>query len=973
VSVPAFATHDSDRDHARTGISGPAFVGRERELATLRQALTWPSTIALVEGEAGVGKSRLVHELLATTPGPERTPVAVCPPYLESLTLGPIVDALRQATDDVRGLNLSPLAGALRPVFPEWADELPPSPEPLEDAAAARHRLFRAFAELLDRLRVGLLVVEDVHWADDVTLEFLLFLASRLPKAPSLLITYRPDEVLAGSPLLRLSSRLPAGTTQVRLPLDGLDVEATARLVSSMLEGRPLSAAFASFLHQHTDGIPLAVEEVVRLMHERADLARQDGEWVRRRLDNIHVPPTIRDAVLERAGRLPPDGQEVLRASAVLADATDEATLTAVSGLPADRVRAGLAAALETRLLQENERGELGFRHLLNRRAIYEAIPAPQRRAMHGRAGRAMENKTPVPLTRLVRHFREAGETDLWCRYAEQAVDLALASGNEVSACTLLHDLVVQADLPPATVVRLVEKIPYATLTGLDRFRGLVTSLRSVLDSGTLRPAEEGEIRFVLGRMLSMMEDHESGRVELERSIPLLGHKPLMAARAMLTLGWPRGTATAEQHQEWLRRANELTPLMPPADRLRAIVDRTSALLLLGDEAGWTEAARIPEAESGLVHERWEIIRGLVNVADAAVLWGRYRDAERRLAFALRFVAHHHYVRPREFILATQARLNYHTGAWTGLAERAESLAASEHLLPVSRLEPVLVVGLLRAAGGAGQEAEERLRTVLERSTAYNALERIAEPAAALARLLLADGRVSDALAVSEEVIGVVAHKQIWLWATELGPVRVEALVTAGRLDDAAQLVAAFDRGLRGRNIPAAAAGLATCRALLLSGQGDPAAAAGFARAAEAWDRLPRPYAALLSRERQATCLVSAGRTESGLALLSEVFAGLADLGARGDALRVMRALREHGVEVKRPWWGGRRGYGDDLSPRELDVARLVADGRTNREIAEKLFLSPKTVAAHLNSAMRKLNVPSRTALAVRLMEADKE
>jgi AAA ATPase domain len=146
--VPAFATANDDRRNPGAGISGPAFVGRERELATLRQALSRPATIALVEGEAGVGKSRLVRELLASAAlGRPRTAVAVCPPYLESLTLGPVVDALRLATDDVRGLRLSPLAGSLRPVFPEWVDELPPSPEPMADAAAARHRLFQAFAE----------------------------------------------------------------------------------------------------------------------------------------------------------------------------------------------------------------------------------------------------------------------------------------------------------------------------------------------------------------------------------------------------------------------------------------------------------------------------------------------------------------------------------------------------------------------------------------------------------------------------------------------------------------------------------------------------------------------------------------------------------------------------------------------------------------------------------------------------------
>ncbi|MFB9831453.1 response regulator transcription factor, partial [Actinoallomurus acaciae] len=89
----------------------------------------------------------------------------------------------------------------------------------------------------------------------------------------------------------------------------------------------------------------------------------------------------------------------------------------------------------------------------------------------------------------------------------------------------------------------------------------------------------------------------------------------------------------------------------------------------------------------------------------------------------------------------------------------------------------------------------------------------------------------------------------------------------------------------------------------------------------------------------------------------------------RGDAARVMRTLRGHGVEVRPAARWSRRGYGDRLSPREVDVARLVVAGRTNREIAEVLFVSPKTVARHMDSAMRKLGVASRTALAVKVLE----
>ena len=287
-------------------IRAPGFIGRDRELAALAHALTGGSAVVLVEGEAGIGKTRLIQEFLDGATGQQdRALVACCPPLRTPLTLGPLVDAARQATESVAGLGLTDLAGALRPLFPEWARDLPPAPEPAGDATAARHRVFRALAELLDRLGVTVLVVEDAHWADETTVEFLLFLVSRRPRPLSLVVTFRPEDVPEGSLLSRLS-RHAAGTSGLRLTLRSLDVAETAGLVSSMLDGEPVSETFAELLHAHTDGLPLALEESVRLLHERADLRLFEGEWMRHHLDQITVPPTVRDAVLERTGRMAP-------------------------------------------------------------------------------------------------------------------------------------------------------------------------------------------------------------------------------------------------------------------------------------------------------------------------------------------------------------------------------------------------------------------------------------------------------------------------------------------------------------------------------------------------------------------------------------------------------------------------------------------------------------------------------------------
>lgn len=296
----------------RPDLAVPGMVGRDRDLSLLDQALSGRPGLVVVAGEAGIGKTRLVLELLRRRG--ETALVAVCPPFREPYTLGPVVDAVRRLAECVAGLPLTGLAGALRPVFPEWVDQLPPAPEPLADAAAARHRLLRALIELIDVLDVGLLVLEDAHWADETTLELLLFLRARWERGPRLILTYRPEDVRPESLLRRLLAQ--AGVT--RLEPRPLDTAATAQLVSSMLGGEPVSEEFAELLRGHTDGLPLAIEESVRLLYDRADLVREDGAWLRRDVAELDVPPSIREAVLERTSRLGRAAGAVLAALAVL-------------------------------------------------------------------------------------------------------------------------------------------------------------------------------------------------------------------------------------------------------------------------------------------------------------------------------------------------------------------------------------------------------------------------------------------------------------------------------------------------------------------------------------------------------------------------------------------------------------------------------------------------------------------------------
>jgi DNA-binding CsgD family transcriptional regulator/tetratricopeptide (TPR) repeat protein len=948
----------------------PRFVGRQPQLAALAQALGDPPAVVLIDGEAGIGKSRLLAEYLTSEANLGRVLVARCPPFGQPQTLGPVTDVLSQVGREVPGIRLSALAGALRPLFPEWAGSLPPALPPAEDAGAARNRLFRALAELLAQLGVEALAVEDAHWADEVTLEFLLFLASREPQPLSLVVTWRPEELPGGSPLRRLSRQTAGVGSGSRISLGPLDVPAVAELTSSMLAGEQVSDQLADFLHHHTEGVPLAVEELVRLMADRADLVRSRGHWVRLPITEIAVPATITDAVVERVTRLSPQGQDVLHAAAVFAEPTAEGPLAAAAAMTADQVRDGVSEAIGRGLLSQDPRGLVSFRHVLVCRAVYETVPAPRRRALHSRAGAALENESPAPAARLARHFREAGETSRWHHYAERAADLALATSDDATAGAILQDLLADPDLPVSSIPRLAKKLPldYSALPAPPH--DMVAVLRSILDTRPMSASQKGEVRYQLGRLLSLMDEIEVGLREVEQAIPYLSHVPGDAAHAMMLLGWPRATArTARVHRQWLRRAAKVMAApMAPADRTRLLIDRSSALLGLGENEGWAEAARIP-SDTTSPQERREVTRGHINLAHLSIRWGRYRQAREHLELAFSLAERYEYLRLHQLALSTCAHLDWFTGDWAGLADRASSLT-SDDSAHAARLEGTLVCGLLHAAAGARQQAEQSLHWVLTESQGRGLLDELTDAAAALARLALAAGRADDALQATAKAIDIVAYKQVWIWATDLAPARVDALVAAGRAGEAAALAGMFARGLTGRDAAAPKAGLAHCRAVMASARGEHArAAALFGRAAAAWQALPRPYDALLARERQAGCLLAAGRPDAGLAMLSEVMGELSRLGASADADRLARTLREQGVDVRRAR-KGRPSYGGKLSPRELEVVRLVAAGQTNQQIAETLFLSPKTVASHVDSARRKLSAPSRTALAVSALAA---
>ncbi|GAA1730638.1 LuxR family transcriptional regulator [Isoptericola hypogeus] len=954
----------------------PEFVGRARELAQVAWALDGGRAHVTLEGEAGIGKSRLVQEALAVSP--RHVLWMTCPPLAEPFPLGPVIDGLRRSVDDVAGLGLSVVAGALRPLLPEWAHALPPAPEPLRSAGANRHRVLRALVELLDATGVDTIVVEDAHWADAATLDLLLTLASAPGPGPSLVLTYRDGEVPQGSPLRRVTARAPAGARVCRLTLGPLSVAETGQLVGSMFGGADVSPQFASFLDERTDGVPLAVEEMARLLADRRHIVRSQDLLAAGR-DELEVPPTVRDSVLERVDRLGSAARRVLEAAAVLAAPSTETELAEVAGISPAAARPGLATALAVGLVREAGPGRYDYRHVLDAQAVAGSVPASTWRHLHARASRVVERTAPDAVERLSRHSREAGETERWCRFAEAGADVALQAGADRGAVVQLLRVLTQAEHPPERLCRLAGKLGAASFFSVsslgDLMDDVVVALRGVVDDPRISPSERGPVRVWLARNLWQAGRQQEAFGAFAAAMPDLDDDPDLALTVAANLAmpvvpeWP-----AERHLAWLDRGRALAAEARDAQSVAFRGARASALLLLGHEEGWALVADLESAAATLEPSerpvRHALAAGMLNVAGAALVWGRYDDARRMLDVVAELEAPPQ--RLIDGITTCRAYLAWFTGRWSGLEDTVRQVAESETSWPRELLAARQLRGLLRLASGHRVAAVKDLDAVTGQYVRLGIVEPLAiPPVVALGRIALADGDAPAALRTTSPWVEAISRKGIGMWLGDLAPVHVEALLAVGRHDEAARVVEQLAAGVEGRRAPGPAAALAACRGLLADADGEhDRAAERHGSAAAAWAGVQRRYDAELARERSAHSLMRAGRRDDGLAVLTDVETRLRELGAAWDTDRVARDLRGLGVDVVRTWRRGRKGYGNRLSPREVDALGLVARGMTNREVAEVLFLSPRTVARHLGSAMRKLDVTSRTAAAMAAREA---
>ncbi|MCK2243995.1 MULTISPECIES: AAA family ATPase [unclassified Crossiella] len=937
--------------------SSPVLVGRHRELGILAEAVARPPALVLVEGEAGIGKTRLLRELLTGI----GTPVLLghCQPLREPFPYGPVLEALGGLGNRV-GPGLNPVTGALRPLLPEIAHRLPAQPEPLGDPAGERHRLFRAVRELLVAAGPALLVVEDLHWGDDGSRDLLRFLVASPPPELALVVTYRREDL--GGALLGSAFRPAHGVSAAMLRLAPLDVAGVHEMSRAIL-GTPLPAAgFAARLHERTAGIPFVVEEALHALRDHAGEVRT--ATARRLLDHLRVPVLLREATTERLAALDPLAARIVRAAAVLGVPAEEDLLATVAGMTTGEVGAALVQALAGVVLHELPGRRYGFRHSLAQEAVYDTIPGPDRRLLHARAATELATAEPTPWVQLARHSREAGDRAGWRRHCEAAADHAAAVGEAGLATDLYQQLVELPELSTPDIDRLAGKLGANAVRGVEQL-DVSAVLRRVLDDPRLSPAARGATRLNLGFLLvrqagGLTEGHQ----DIAMAVAELGEHSALGAKAMSVLAQPfRGTTPLRENLRWMARVQEVIEADPDPDlTLNLLANQLGSRVLIGDPGVRPDLDRLPRqavTEAGRQH----LTRAYCNLGDSFATTGHYRRARTWLDPGLRMAAEAGMPFIVSVARATAARLDFCTGGWDGLADRcARQLEDYRDLRPVAT-ELSLVLGQLAVARGEWPEAEAHLGATGLDAPEDSFTPVIMTAAAAYTQMQLSRAEYEAALAHAEQGLSIVRRKGVWLWAAELLPLALVARIHAGQLPAAAELLATFTAETTGKDAPLAAAAVLAGQGLLLGARGRLLAGAeALTAAATAYAALPHPYLAAQARQEAARLRLTAG--ETAVDELTEAAAAFDRLGATRDAASCRRHLREHGLTAPAaPARRGRRGYGPELSPRERDVARLLTHGRTNREIAEVLFLSPRTVEQHVAKVLRKLGLASRTDL----------
>jgi class 3 adenylate cyclase len=415
-------------------LAGGVFVGRERELERLREAvdgaLGGRGSLQLLVGEPGIGKTRAAEELAtyARVSG-ARAYWGRCREDEGAPAYWPWVQAIRSYARDADPVALAWQLGAGAPevaqLIPEVAEKLDIEPGERSDSEEERFRLFDSVTSLLlaaARDRPLVIVLDDLHWADEPSLLLLRFAARELATSGLLVLgTYRDVELGRHHPLARVLGEISAIEGSARIPLRGLGAGAVERYIE-MTSGGPSPPGLAEAVQEQTDGNPFFVGEVVRLLASEGRLTTGGSAA------ELHIPQGVREVIGRRLDRLSEETNEVLRVAAVIGRDFEEELVWRVAKQPPEALMKAAREAIAERLVTDLGDGRYSFAHALVRDTLYEELSPPRRSALHERTGVAIEetcgDSVDERFGELAHHFLEAaprGDLPKAIDYAQRA------------------------------------------------------------------------------------------------------------------------------------------------------------------------------------------------------------------------------------------------------------------------------------------------------------------------------------------------------------------------------------------------------------------------------------------------------------------------------------------------------------------------------------------------------------------------
>jgi ABC-type oligopeptide transport system substrate-binding subunit len=416
-------------------------VGREHELLEARglwnRALAGQGQVLLITGEPGIGKTRLVRELVtqAEVSGGQ---ALVGISYAEGgAPYAPFRQIIREVLGNGLGEGLSlpdfvladllTLAPELRPRYPGLAANPAANPE------AEQQRLFEnllIFHTLLSSRAPLLMVLEDAHWADSGTLSLFRHLARHARRQRMMIVaTYREVELDQARPLHEVLLDLNRERLATRVKLARLGREETRELLT-VLFAEDITPEFLEGIYRETEGNPFFIEEVAKELVESGKLCYEDGRWHRPSMAELGIPQSVRVAIQSRVSKLPPDSQETLHLAAILGREFDFETLVLASELGQDTLLDALERAERAQLIEEVSTeggGTFAFLHRLVPTTLVEGLRTLQRRRLHGRAAAAIEARRPDSFEALAYHYGQAGN-------AQKATEYLLSAGDRARA-----------------------------------------------------------------------------------------------------------------------------------------------------------------------------------------------------------------------------------------------------------------------------------------------------------------------------------------------------------------------------------------------------------------------------------------------------------------------------------------------------------------------------------------------------------